>query len=296
MKFDHLRNVSRSFELAIKALPHPLKDQMATAYLLCRVLDTIEDSIDLKNPTECFEDFLVSFTIQTPPPHFSFGTKDEKKLLEFLGELHQEFFTYPEKVQTIMLDCFSEMAYGMNKFRHHSLKSTIELDIYCHFVAGTVGIMLTKLFAHYMDKDQAWIDDQLPFAHEFSLGLQKLNIAKDVEQDKIHGRTFIPDSLEREELKEMVLIHLEKAQNYIYHIPHNQVGLRLFCLWPLCTAILTVNHFPKVSRKVMEEMMKETTLMADDDKHLKEYIAYLLRNAHSHRKDSGDSRLDYSVR
>lgn len=296
MKFEHLHNVSRSFELAIKALPDPLKDQMATAYLLCRVLDTIEDTPNLSNPTECFEDFLVAFTAKAQPPKFSFGNKEEKKLLAFLDELHHEFFTYPEKVQTIMLDCFSEMAYGMNKFHGKNINSTVEMDLYCHFVAGTVGIMLTKLFAHYLDKDQAWIDLQLPLAHEFALGLQKLNIAKDWEEDKKHGRLFLPEALPVNELKKMILVHLEKAQEFIYNIPKTATGLRLFCTWPICTAILTINHFPKVSRQIMEEMMKVTYLKADDNKHLKEYIAFLLRNAHSHRKDFGDSLLGYNER
>lgn len=296
MKFEHLRNVSRSFELAINALPGQLREQLATAYLLCRVLDTIEDTPDLENPTECFEDFLLAFTTQEEPPHFSFGNKDEKKLLEFLGELHQEFFTYPQKVQNIMLDCFSEMAYGMNKFHGRDIHSVMELDVYCHFVAGTVGIMLTKLFAYHLDKDQNWINHQLLNAHEFSLGLQKLNIAKDWEEDKKHGRNYIPDYLSVDELKMMILIHLEKAQNFIYEIPKHEVGMRLFCLWPICTAILTINHFPKVSREVMEEMMKDTMLKVSDNKQLKEYIAFLLRNAHSRRKDFGDTRLGYNER
>lgn len=296
MKFEHLRNVSRSFELAIKELPVPVKEQMATAYLLCKVLDSIEDTANLKNPTEYFEDFLVSFNAQTPPPHFSFGNKEEKKLQEFLGELHQEFFTYPDKVQTIMLDCFSEMAYGMNKFHGRSLKSTVELDIYCHFVAGTMGIMLTKLFAHYLNKNQEWIDIQLIYVHEFALGLQKLIIAKDLAENKKHGRSFIPDFLSIDELKMMILIHLEKAQEYIYHIPKNEVGLRLFCLWPLCTSIMTVNHFPKVSPPIMEEMMQETLLNVSDNKHLKQYIDLLLRNAYKRRKDFGDQQMNYNQR
>lgn len=284
MKFEHLRNVLKSFELAVKALPQPLRNQSATAYLLCRVLDTIEDTPQA-NPTECFEVFLVSFAAQTPPPHFTFGNKEEKKLLELLSDLHKEFFTYPEKVQTIMLNCFSEMAYGMNKFHGRSIQSIVELDIYCHFVAGTFANMLTKLFANYLHLDQAWIDSQLPHAHEFALGIQKLNILKDWDEDKKQGRIFLPDSLGKEELKYTILVHLENAQNYIYELPRDPAAIRLFGLWPLCSAILTVNHFPKLNQHVMHEMMEATTLKVHSNKQLQEYLAALLRHAHSRSKN-----------
>src|SRR3954447_22323803 len=39
----HLGNVSRSFAIVIPFLEMPLRHYLATAYLLCRVLDNIED-------------------------------------------------------------------------------------------------------------------------------------------------------------------------------------------------------------------------------------------------------------
>ncbi len=42
--FRHLPKVSRTFALAIDGLPDPLRGEVCVAYLLCRVLDTVEDA------------------------------------------------------------------------------------------------------------------------------------------------------------------------------------------------------------------------------------------------------------
>ncbi len=40
----HLDRVSRSFAFCIRQLPDPLRGWVGLSYLLCRILDTIEDS------------------------------------------------------------------------------------------------------------------------------------------------------------------------------------------------------------------------------------------------------------
>ena len=42
--FSHLPKVSRTFALAIAGLPEPLRGEVCVAYLLCRMLDTVEDA------------------------------------------------------------------------------------------------------------------------------------------------------------------------------------------------------------------------------------------------------------
>ncbi len=42
-----LHGVSRTFALGIELLKEPLRDEIGIAYLVCRILDTIEDSTDL---------------------------------------------------------------------------------------------------------------------------------------------------------------------------------------------------------------------------------------------------------
>ncbi len=44
---ETLHGVSRTFALGIELLKMPLRDEIGIAYLVCRILDTIEDTTDL---------------------------------------------------------------------------------------------------------------------------------------------------------------------------------------------------------------------------------------------------------
>src|SRR6185503_11000917 len=56
---SHLDRVSRSFAFCIRQLPDPLRDWVALSYLLCRLVDTVEDSAwtDLPLQMEAFRRF-----------------------------------------------------------------------------------------------------------------------------------------------------------------------------------------------------------------------------------------------
>src|SRR4051812_34444681 len=55
----HLDQVSRSFAFCIRRLPQPLGRWVGLTYLICRILDTIEDTkwSDLQKQNEMFERF-----------------------------------------------------------------------------------------------------------------------------------------------------------------------------------------------------------------------------------------------
>ena len=57
--FGHLPKVSRTFALAIEGLPEPLRGEVCVSYLLCRIVDTIEDEILLPPAlrAELFDEF-----------------------------------------------------------------------------------------------------------------------------------------------------------------------------------------------------------------------------------------------
>jgi farnesyl-diphosphate farnesyltransferase len=64
------------------------------------------------------------------------------------------FSDLPVTTRTIISECVLEMAAGMKKTVNrqlsqkalHYLQTMTELEEYCYYVAGTVGMMLTKLF------------------------------------------------------------------------------------------------------------------------------------------------------
>ena len=104
-----------------------------------------------------------------------------------------------------MSDCVLEMAAGMKKTVNrprqitesfHSLQTMTDLEEYCYYVAGTVGIMLTRLFAAYSEsltlgQRRRWL---ICSCHSL-FGLQMTNIIKDCFEDYRRGWCYIPAEL-----------------------------------------------------------------------------------------------------
>ncbi|RPI31106.1 MAG: hypothetical protein EHM70_12305, partial [Chloroflexota bacterium] len=121
-----MNKVSRSFAVVVAALEEPLKTQMATAYLLCRVIDNIEDctaSITWKKKRfveiaqllvepEIAPDILSSWDAE-PWPGL---TQDERKLMSYKygSSLLRIFFRFTDEVRTITRSWIIQMIDGMS--------------------------------------------------------------------------------------------------------------------------------------------------------------------------------------
>src|SRR5262245_38580677 len=79
-----------------------------------------------------------------------------------------------------------------------------DLERYCYYVAGTVGGLLTSLFLPEVPEDAGWPLRMAPAEREaflrdraksFGLGLQLVNIVKDVASDLERGDCFLPEAL-----------------------------------------------------------------------------------------------------
>ncbi len=82
------------------------------------------------------------------------------------------------------------MSYGMVYYQDHEIETFDDLDDYCYYVAGTVGVYLTKLVKEVDDKELS-----TDYAKSFARFLQKVNIIKDVSKDLNENRFFWPNSL-----------------------------------------------------------------------------------------------------
>lgn len=69
-----------------------------------------------------------------------------------------------------------------------------ELTLYCHRVAGVVGELSARIFGHTQRRT-------LDYAHKLGLALQLTNILRDVGEDALRGRLYLPlDELARFDL------------------------------------------------------------------------------------------------
>jgi farnesyl-diphosphate farnesyltransferase len=142
------------------------------------------------------------------------------------------------------------------------LETGSELRAYAWCVAGTVGHLLTELFARHCGA--RWPDPSRmrELCTPFGLGLQFTNILQDLAEDRRRGWSYIPEDLARrcgttvqaldepeqeraalrvvDELIGEASGYLDQALEYTLMIPRRIPRLRLFCLWPAFFAVRTL--------------------------------------------------------
>lgn len=194
---------SRSFAMVIRELNPGLRVAIMVFYLVLRALDTVED--DMSIPLEIKVPILKTFHEKLDTHDWTFDGNDPKEkdrcvLVEFdviLAEYHQLRPVYQEVIK----DITKQMGEGMAEsvLRETSLEGvpTVEdYDKYCYYVAGLVGVGLTRLFvALRFANDKIGLDENFHLTNSMGLFLQKANIIRDFREDLDDGRSFWPKEI-----------------------------------------------------------------------------------------------------
>ncbi|KAK1144939.1 bifunctional farnesyl-diphosphate farnesyltransferase/squalene synthase [Aspergillus melleus] len=197
--FKFLDLTSRSFSAVIKELHPELLLPVCVFYLTLRGLDTIED--DTSIPLETKEPLLRGFKDFLEQDGWTFtGNRPEEKDRELLVQFHNvitEYKNMKPAYQAIVKDITDKMGNGMADYCRKaelddaSVKTTVEYDLYCYYVAGLVGEGLTRLFVEAGFGNPALLER--PRLHKsMGLFLQKTNIIRDVREDNDDRRRFWP--------------------------------------------------------------------------------------------------------
>ncbi len=292
---ETLPKVSRTFAPTIKMLPNLLYVPVAVAYLLCRIADTVEDEESLTEERKIFLlDLYISLFKEQKNELFQLfldKTRDIPEhsedviLLHNFPKVFNVFNSFSDEVKKHISFWVVEMSEGMKKYTQSNkksklqfLKSMNDLDEYMYYVAGTVGHLLTSLFAHFSGKITPQIKKKLEsFAESFGKGLQMVNIIRDMTTDLRRGQSYIPDEILEKyqltrktifeaknteqaqrmfnELIETAVKHMDKAIAYIVTLPKDETRIRLFCLLPVFWAMRT-----------LQKIQENTLLLLGNDK------------------------------
>ncbi|MGE3682592.1 MAG: squalene/phytoene synthase family protein [Bdellovibrionales bacterium] len=261
----HLDRVSRSFAFCIRQLRDPLREWVGLSYLLCRIVDTIEDAPwgNGGRQAQAFERFDQALLAVTGiqafecwgdlfPEEVSSG---EKVLIADAARLMRDFHALPTPVREIIREMVLTMSKGMQHFcrqrggRELRLLSLDEVNTYCFFVAGVVGELLVKLLAHVEDRFRL-SQAMLLNAYNFGLFLQKVNLLKDQVIDEKLGRHLIPSRVVVEESAHMNAV---AALELILEVPGEQLEFRRFCAWSFflgLESLMVVRSSPEVGEVV----------------------------------------------
>lgn len=267
---EMLPKVSRTFAACIRLLPPKVKECVLIAYLLCRIADTIEDTPDLGTIEKGellahFRSLLEHHGEDSSRLALAFAARrtHDEELVASCAIVLREWWGLTESERAAMRPWIQEMCDGMAQFvsKHSRLRaghletigSVAELDLYCYYVAGTVGHLLTALFQlHYVHMKEQQYTKLKDLSTSFGLGLQLTNIIKDVADDHRYGWSFVPRELCHEVglSPEMLLLpengaaakrvmgiliakarrHLADALEYCTILPKAAYRIRLFCL------------------------------------------------------------------
>nr|ARE29880.1 squalene synthase [Trichosanthes pubera subsp. rubriflos] len=177
--YSMLHKVSRSFALVIQQLTPDLRNAVCIFYLVLRALDTVEDDTSIQ--TDIKVPILKAFHchIYNRDWHFSCGTKDYKVLMDEFHHVSTAFLELGKGYQEAIEDITKRMGAGMAKFICKEVETVDDYDEYCHYVAGLVGLGLSKLF--HASKLEDLAPDSL--SNSMGLFLQKTNIIRDYLED-----------------------------------------------------------------------------------------------------------------
>ncbi|MFI5246683.1 MAG: squalene/phytoene synthase family protein, partial [Gemmatimonadales bacterium] len=147
-----LPEVSRTFAISIRFLPGVLGRSVLTAYLLCRIADTIEDdgAAPPERKAELLDAFLRCLSDRDAAEAFPALASDVRgdaahvDLLRHTDLVCVLLRSLPAHTRGRVVHWVGVMAHGMRKFVQLyptgiRIQTVTEYREYCYYVAGTVG-------------------------------------------------------------------------------------------------------------------------------------------------------------
>lgn len=162
-----------SFYYSFMFLPLAQRNAITAVYAFCREVDDIVD--------ECSDSIIATQKLlwwQTEIERVFNGTPQHPVGVALSEAIH----TY--KLQRIWFD---EILQGMNMdLRYQGYSTYADLNLYCHCVASTVGMLAASIFGYQNPST-------LEYAKQLGLSFQLINIIRDIGEDARRGRIYIPE-------------------------------------------------------------------------------------------------------
>ncbi len=182
---NYLAIFAKSFNWAGFFLPKKIYDDCAKLYAFCRVLDDVaDDNSEVDHKIEKFNKIKNVFTD-------FYNSKNKEKLIVNENEkIIYDLINLAKKIgikKIILEDLIDGVASDLKKKIH--IRTVKDLLVYSYRVAGTVGLMMSKIL---MVNDKR----ALKGAVDLGIAMQLTNIARDVIEDKKMKREYIEPNFE----------------------------------------------------------------------------------------------------
>ena len=229
-----VKDVSRSFYLTLRLLPANIREAISLGYLLARASDTIADSHEI--PLDIRITTLEFYTTDVAKGqvgahlqelirlHFTSQRHAGEQVLmsaltQVVAAVNSVSDHEQELLQKVVATIIRGQMWDLTYFREGGV-TIVEtdqlLDDYIYSVAGCVGEFWTEILClhHYIPTHEK--EEMMSLGVNYGKGLQLTNILRDVPEDLIKSRVYIPS--ETAAFPEVVASSqewLEKAMTYL---------------------------------------------------------------------------------
>ena len=208
-KKNYLAIFAKSFNWAGFFLPKKIYEDSAKLYAFCRVLDDIADKkTDLDSKVKRFDEMrnFLKKSYDTDYKEINSSNEYEKIVYDVITLAKNNGIK-----KIILQDLVDGVASDLRKRVH--IRSVKDLLVYSYRVAGTVGLMMSKILL---------VNDRraLKGAIDLGIAMQLTNIARDVIEDKKMNREYIkPDFENIQATLKLAEMFYESAFTSIQKIP-----------------------------------------------------------------------------
>ena len=181
------RKSASNLALAFILLPKAKRDGMSALYAFCREVDDVVDEV--QDPSVAAQ--KLHWWQQEVAR--SFSGQPQHPVMQALMPLVADYQITEAHLQQVIAGCQMDL----NQTRYLDFAG---LQTYCHLVAGVVGEVAANIFGQTDDATTT-------YAHTLGLAFQLTNIIRDVGEDALRGRIYLPiDELQRFDVKAQDLL------------------------------------------------------------------------------------------
>jgi phytoene synthase len=161
-----------SFYYAFHFLPPPRRRAITALYAFCREVDDVVDEVHDESVAQ------AKLAWWRQEIDRAYGASPQHPVAQALAPIVREFALPEEHFQTII----DGMAMDLVQTRYLDFTA---LALYCHRVAGVVGLLSAEIFGYTNPSTRG-------YARDLGIAFQLTNICRDVGEDARRGRIYLP--------------------------------------------------------------------------------------------------------